>query len=87
MAAVRDVGDDRLCVGRRGVLPVVIIPRDHADSVCKMGEGADCCRYLMVGSGGLECAKDPANHGFRKILDRRKDSMVAKGDNCDGYMP
>jgi len=52
-------------------------------NVCKIGQGHDCCRYLMVGAGGFECAK----HGsLQALLDSRvaTKTIVARGDNCDG---
>ena len=55
-----------------------------ADTVCKLGQGADCCKYLMAGPGGLECAKTPGNTPFKAMLDIKPD-MVAKSDNCTGY--
>ena len=49
--------------------------------ICKMGQGADCCRYITVGPDGFECAKGTT---LQATLDQRVGIMVAKGDNCDG---
>jgi hypothetical protein len=47
-----------------------------------MGQGKDCCRYIVMGGGGFECAKvDPE---MKRVLDRRVMTMVAQGDNCEG---
>lgn len=48
-----------------------------------MGQGAACCRFLLLGSEGLECAKLST---MRRLLDTKAEagSMVAVGDNCDG---
>lgn len=53
------------------------------EEVCLIGQGAKCCRYLLMGSKGFECAK---NTDFKSILDDRvaDNAMVAQGDNCDG---
>ena len=53
---------------------------NYAVVTCKMGQRADCCKYLVGGPKGMECAKLGV---FRSIIDARTD-MVAKGDNCDG---
>lgn len=59
----------------------MIIPPDHVTDVCKIGQGHDCCRYLVVGPGGFECAKLTS---MKLTLDARGDSMTARGDNCPG---
>lgn len=56
------------------------ISMDKVKEVCKIGQGADCCKYLMMGTIGFECGKLGV---FRKYIDERTD-MSAKGDNCDG---
>jgi hypothetical protein len=66
----------------------VIIPEGPPDNewartVCKIGEGHACCRYLTMGRGGWSCAKQTS---FKAHLDRRveRGDMRARGDNCDG---
>lgn len=59
------------------------VSMEHAKGVCKMGRGHDCCRYLGVGAGGMECLK----HSMMKwLLDSRvaHGESNARGDNCDG---
>jgi len=34
-----------------------IIPPGMERAVCKIGQGAECCIFLVGGSKGLECAK------------------------------
>ena len=63
---------------------IPIVNQEYADEVCKMGQEAACCRYLMAGPDGLECAKSPGNEGFRALL-RTREGMTAQGDNCNGY--
>lgn len=53
---------------------------DHVENVCKLGQNADCCKYLTMGSGSFECAKITS---LKSIIDARTD-MNAKSDNCEG---
>jgi hypothetical protein len=57
---------------------------DWAKGVCRIGQGAACCRYLVMGPGGWDCAKP---HGqTRAMLDKRvaAGQLSARGDNCEG---
>ena len=57
----------------------------HINSVCKMGQGASCCKYLVMGTKGFECMKtDPKN---KKVIDDNWATTphVAQGDNCEGF--
>lgn len=63
---------------------IVEMPREHWENVCKIGQGADCCKYMVVGGDGFGCAKDKGNEGFKHAIDSRTD-MNAKGDNCEGW--
>ena len=56
----------------------------HIKDTCKIGQGNDCCRYLMMGPKGFECAKFGAAKSLLDARARNKD-MVAQADNCDGY--
>ncbi|MFV2016030.1 MAG: hypothetical protein ACC656_11405 [Candidatus Heimdallarchaeota archaeon] len=49
-----------------------------------MGQGNACCRYLIVGGSGFECAKFTEH---KNLLDFRSvnGTMTAQSDNCDGY--
>lgn len=56
---------------------------EWARTVCAIGQGAACCRYLTLGGDGWSCAK----HGeLRYTLDRRAaaGTMNARSDNCTG---
>lgn len=61
------------------------LSEEHIQNVCKIGQGNDCCRYLVAGSSGIECAK---HSSLKKILDDRADAkqMVAQADNCEGVI-
>lgn len=56
---------------------------DHIRTVCKIGQGKLCCRYLVMGTLGFECVK---NTSLRSTLDNRVDmnAITAQGDNCEG---
>ena len=55
----------------------------YVREVCRIGQGHACCRYLTMGAGGWDCAK---NTSIRRILDERvvMENIVARGDNCPG---
>lgn len=58
---------------------------ERAKKVCKMGGGADCCRYLVaIGGQGLRCGKLT---GLKDMIDQRvaNGTYKAMGDNCPGY--
>jgi hypothetical protein len=57
----------------------------HATNVCKAGQGAKCCKYLIMAMNGWECMKaDPAD---KKLIDDFYSDSThnANGDNCNGY--
>ena len=58
------------------------VPQEKVKEICKPGT-TECCRYLVVGGDGFECAKHTSLKG---ILDTRAEvgQMRATGDNCDG---
>lgn len=57
---------------------------EYIKQVCKIGQGATCCKYLAMGPNGFECMK--ANEADKKIIDRNwaTTEYVAQGDNCEG---
>jgi hypothetical protein len=62
-----------------------MIAKLHIDTVCKLGQGPECCSYLIVGKDGFQCAKD--NPIFRGIIKSRREegTIGAMGDGCDGW--
>jgi hypothetical protein len=56
---------------------------EHVKNICKIGQGYDCCCYLVVGVHGFECAKGTS---LANVLDLRviAETITARGDNCDG---
>lgn len=55
-------------------------------STCKIGQEAECCRYLLAGSDGFECAK--VNPILKLVVDKdwAINEHVAQGDNCEGVI-
>ena len=47
---------------------------------CKLGQRADCCRYLTAGRKGFNCEKFSS---LKDVLDKKVEAntMVAQGDN------
>jgi hypothetical protein len=64
-------------------MSAVIEDREYVRNVCKLGQGAACCRYLAASARGLECLK---HTGLKAELDRRAaaKTMHAQSDNCEG---
>lgn len=62
----------------------VELDNNKMKTVCKIGQGKDCCRYLVVGANGFACIKN--NKDIKKLLDDRvkANTMNAVGDNCKG---
>lgn len=56
----------------------------HAKDICKIGQGPECCSFLMMGAGGWQCAKDDPFMESQIIM--RRPTMKAKGDNCPGFV-
>lgn len=57
---------------------------EYIKQVCRIGQMAYCCKYLVCGAEGFECMKvNPAN---KAIVDRSwaTTEHVAQGDNCEG---
>ena len=61
------------------------ISNEHLREVCRIGQGNDCCRYLICGKNGFQCSK---HSNLKSHLDAMVTStkMTAQGDNCDGKL-
>lgn len=59
------------------------ITEDKLKNDCKLGQGPVCCRYLIGGERGFECAKLLS---LKEYLDGRvaAGTINAQGDNCEG---
>ena len=58
---------------------------DHVKDVCRRGQGAATCSFLVVTSG-WHCAKEPEFQSVYQTIAVRRftESMNAMGDNCSG---
>jgi len=58
--------------------------RERMENICKLGQGKDCCRYLICGIKGFACAK---NSDLAVKLDClvETNKMIAQGNNCEGF--
>lgn len=64
--------------------PLIGYPDDYwTRTVCKVGQGNACCRYLTMHPDGWSCEK---YSGLRAHLDMRvkRGNITARGDNCEG---
>ena len=62
----------------------VDIPEEKIKTLCKPGDGAATCSFLLAGRGArFSCSKGTA---FQATIDNRRaaGTMGAKGDNCSG---
>lgn len=55
---------------------------EYIKTVCKIGQGVKCCRYLTVGKDGFRCQK---HSPLKPVIDARMSSYTSQGDNCDGF--
>ncbi len=61
-----------------------MILHSHLMNICKLGQGAECCKYLGSGEEGFECMKaDPARKATVDVAWAHT-RHVAQGDNCPG---
>lgn len=63
---------------------MTVITKDKVEADCRMGRGAETCRYLAVGGEGFLCMKHVAETAA--YIDSRvaAGTMGARGDNCEG---
>lgn len=61
----------------------MIITDQHLKEVCKIGQGKNCCRYLIMGMGGFQCAKFT---NLKEFIDKRvlDNNIIARSNNCEG---
>ena len=59
-----------------------MIDDKYLNEICKMGQGKDCCAYLIVAPAGIKCAKGTE---FESMIRGRIHKMVAQSDNCEGW--
>lgn len=56
----------------------------HLMTVCRFGQGEDCCAFLMIGGDGPVCAK---GSNIEPVIRHKlnEGTTHAKGDNCGGW--
>ena len=63
----------------------IVLKTEIVHNVCKVGQGAECCRYLACSVSGFECLK---NTDLKKTIDQKIETnmaeMVATAINCEG---
>lgn len=60
------------------------ITDEHVRDVCKVGKGAQCCRYLTTAGAHWSCEKHSA---LAELIDALIDSRIdmhGRSDNCEG---
>lgn len=57
---------------------------EYLQKVCKIGQGHQTCRYIVAGQDGITCAKLTP---MSVTLELRGNTMVARGNNCEGKPP
>lgn len=62
--------------------PRLFLEDEIIKETCLMGRHDKCCRYLVAGPNGFECAK--LNPTLKWQIDQRAKRFIAKGDNCEG---
>lgn len=56
---------------------------EYIKTICLIGRGYACCRYLTAGSNGWSCEKlGPLKQCFDQMVAAQM--IVARGDNCAG---
>lgn len=65
-----------------------LITKKEAIEICKMGQGADCCFWLVMGPDGFKCLYEAQEEGRTltgQTMRQRLDSglTVAKRDGCE----
>ena len=59
------------------------IPKAHLNSVCKIEQGEETCRYIALSQIGHVCMKkSPAKEKLDDLV--KEDKMKARSDNCEG---
>ena len=55
---------------------------DEAESICKLGQGAECCAFLVCGPKGFECIRMsyPANGSIFKVKITNTTFQAGYGD-------
>ena len=55
----------------------------YVKETCKIGQGNDCCAYLVMGTEGFECVKG-TTLAYQVELYLASGEWTSQGDNCAG---
>lgn len=58
--------------------------RAFVKTICRMGQGHNCCRYLICDGLGFHCAKLSPALAIQINARVKAGSMTAQADNCAG---
>lgn len=50
----------------------------YIKDICKIGQGHECCRYLLMGPKGFECGKMDDRNQVQTLEDKIKGSLPRK---------
>ncbi len=68
-------------------MEIIPVSDEDVENICKMGHGADCCIWLVMGTKGFECLyheKHTMSLTGDSLYERWKKGLtVAKRDGCD----
>ena len=68
-------------------MKLISVSDEDAKNICKIGQGADCCIWLVMGTEGFECLyykKHAMSLTGDTLYGRWKKGLtVAKRDGCD----
>ncbi len=68
-------------------MKIILVSDEDAKNTCKIGQGADCCIWLVMGTEGFECLyheKHAMSLTGDTLYKRWKSGLtVAKRDGCD----
>lgn len=73
------------CAKIKGVFEIKersVLAESYLEKVCKFGQESLVCRFLVLGTQGLSCAKKTSS--FRDTIEQKKGEMRARGNNCSG---
>lgn len=62
----------------------LFLTKHMVDNLCKLGQMDRTCRYLATGQSGFVCVK--LNPSIKAAIDARKNTFIAKGNNCGGIL-
>lgn len=73
---------------QQGDHKVILLDMDDVQKLCKLGEGADTCIWLVMGGKGFECLYYQRQGGINllgeTLEDRWKRGLtIAKRDGCE----